>query len=45
MLAVKNITADIDNVDTMIFDEIDTGISGDTANVLARKLAKIGKEG
>ena len=43
MLAVKNITADIDNVDTMIFDEIDTGISGDTANVLAMKLAKIGK--
>jgi DNA repair protein RecN (Recombination protein N) len=27
----------------MIFDEIDTGISGDTANVLARKLAQIGK--
>lgn len=44
MLAIKNITADIDNVDTMIFDEIDTGISGDTANVLARKLAKIGKK-
>ena len=43
MLAVKNITADIDRVDTMIFDEIDTGISGDTANVLAQKLAKIGK--
>ena len=44
MLAVKNITADIDNVDTMIFDEIDTGISGDTANVLAKKLAKIGRK-
>ena len=44
MLGVKNITADIDNVDTMIFDEIDTGISGDTANVLAKKLAKIGKK-
>ncbi len=43
MLAVKNITADIDHVDTMIFDEIDTGISGDTANVLAQKLASIGK--
>lgn len=43
MLAVKNITADIDGVDTMIFDEIDTGISGDTANVLAMKLASIGK--
>lgn len=44
MLAVKNITADIDHVETMIFDEIDTGISGDTANVLAVKLAKIGKK-
>lgn len=44
MLAVKNITADIDRVDTMIFDEIDTGISGDTANVLAKKLAKIGRK-
>lgn len=44
MLAVKNITADIDKVDTMIFDEIDTGISGDTANVLAQKLARIGKK-
>ena len=44
MLAVKNITADIDSVDTMIFDEIDTGISGETANVLASKLQKIGKK-
>lgn len=44
MLAVKSLTADIDHVDTMIFDEIDTGISGDTANVLAIKLAKIGKK-
>ena len=43
MLAVKNITADTDKVDTMIFDEIDTGISGEIANVLAVKLAKIGK--
>lgn len=44
MLAVKNITADTDKVDTMIFDEIDTGISGETANVLAVKLAKIGQK-
>ena len=43
MLAVKNITADTDKVDTMIFDEIDIGISGETANVLALKLAKIGQ--
>lgn len=43
MLVVKNITAEIDQVDTMIFDEIDTGISGDTANELAKKLSKIGR--
>lgn len=43
MLSVKNVTADIVSVDTMIFDEIDTGISGDTANALAVKLASIGK--
>lgn len=43
MLAVKNVTADIVSVETMIFDEIDTGISGDTANALAVKLATIGK--
>ena len=43
MLAVKNVTADIVSVDTMIFDEIDTGISGDTANSLAVKLAAIGR--
>lgn len=44
MLAVKNVTADIVSVDTMIFDEIDTGISGDTANALAVKLATIGRK-
>lgn len=43
MLAVKNVTADIVSVDTMIFDEIDTGISGDSANALAIKLASIAK--
>lgn len=43
MLAVKNVTADIISVDTMIFDEIDTGISGDSANALAIKLASIAR--
>ena len=42
-VGMKNVTADIICVDTMIFDEIDTGISGDTANALAVKLAAIGK--
>ncbi|MBQ8468767.1 MAG: DNA repair protein RecN [Clostridia bacterium] len=43
MLAVKNITADIENIDTMIFDEIDTGVSGVVAEELAKKLLKIAK--
>ena len=42
MLAVKNITADIENIDTMIFDEIDTGVSGFVAEELAKKLLTIG---
>ncbi len=43
MLAVKNLTADTDRIGTMVFDEIDSGISGETANLLAKKLAKIGE--
>lgn len=43
MLVVKNVTSNIVSVDTMIFDEIDTGISGETANTLAMKLATISK--
>ena len=42
MLAVKNITANIENIDTMIFDEIDTGVSGFVAEELAKKLLTIG---
>ena len=41
MLAVKNITADIEDIDTMIFDEIDTGVSGVVAEELAKKLLTI----
>lgn len=43
MLALKNIIADLDSIDTMIFDEIDTGISGNIAKVVAQKLANISK--
>ncbi len=43
MLAVKNITADVENIDTMIFDEIDTGVSGNSGEMLAKKLLTIGK--
>ena len=44
MLAIKNVTASYDNIPTMIFDEIDSGISGITASVVARKLKEISKE-
>lgn len=41
MLALKNITARLDGIDTMVFDEIDTGISGYIAQVVAEKLFNI----
>ena len=43
MLAVKSILAESDSVDTLIFDEIDTGVSGSAAVKIARKLRKIGE--
>ena len=43
MLAIKSILADSDGVDTMIFDEIDTGVSGKAAMSIAKKLAVIAK--
>lgn len=43
ILAIKSITADSDSVDTMIFDEIDTGVSGTAAAKITQKLVKIGK--
>ena len=39
MLAVKTVTAQEDGVETLIFDEIDTGISGRTAQKTAEKMA------
>ena len=44
MLAIKSILAGEDEIDTMIFDEIDTGISGKTAQMVADKLMSISKE-
>ncbi len=41
MLAIKKVTCVYDSIPTMIFDEIDTGISGYTASVVARKLHSI----
>ncbi len=44
MLAVKNITAMVENIPTMVFDEIDIGISGSIAQMLATKLAAVSRE-
>lgn len=42
MLAIKSVLAKTDNIETMIFDEIDTGISGKAANAVANLLSEIG---
>lgn len=42
-LAFKRITSDQDHTGTMIFDEIDTGISGRTASIVAAKMHTIAK--
>ena len=41
MLAIKTVLADVDEVPVLIFDEIDTGISGKAANMVGKKLRKI----
>ena len=43
MLAIKSIIAETDSVGTLIFDEIDTGVSGNTALKIAKKLTAIAK--
>lgn len=43
MLALKTITAGLDQVDTLIFDEVDSGVGGETAVRMAEKLAQISK--
>ncbi len=44
MLGIKNVLADVDRVSTMVFDEIDTGISGMAANATSEKLKSISKK-
>ena len=44
MLAIKTVLSDIDEVPVLIFDEIDTGISGKAANSVGNKLKKIAKK-
>lgn len=43
MLALKSVIADKDSIPTMIFDEIDTGVSGKAAHKIGIKLREIGK--
>ena len=43
MLAYKIVVADLDEIDTLIFDEIDTGLSGKMASVVAECLAKLSR--
>ena len=44
MLAVKNVIQSADIVDTLIFDEVDAGISGKTAEIVGRKLKNLSKK-
>lgn len=43
MLALKTVLAEADSIEVFIFDEIDTGVSGRTAQKVAEKMALIGK--
>lgn len=44
MLAIKTVLSEKDGVETLIFDEIDTGISGRTAQKVSEKLSEISKK-
>lgn len=43
MLAIKNVLSDKDDIATLIFDEIDTGVSGSAAEKIALKLHQVSK--
>lgn len=45
MLAIQNVLSANDNVGTMIFDEIDTGVSGSAAEKIAKVLKSVGTKG
>jgi len=44
MLAFKTVIGDYDDIPTMVFDEIDSGISGATASVVGRKLMELAEK-
>lgn len=43
MLAIKKVLSDVDRIPVIIFDEIDTGISGESGNVVGEKMKYISK--
>ena len=43
MLAIKTVLADNDDIETLIFDEIDSGISGRTAQMVSEKMNVLGR--
>lgn len=43
MLAIKSVLANVDKIPVLIFDEIDTGISGKAAKAVSEKMRKIAK--
>ena len=43
MLGIKSVLADVDRVETLVFDEIDTGISGIAAKAVSIKMKNIAK--
>lgn len=43
MLALKNVLAENEMITTLVFDEVDTGVSGRAAQKVARKMADVGK--
>lgn len=43
MLAMKNVLSEQDHVATMVFDEVDTGVSGRAAQKVAEKMARISR--
>lgn len=44
MLALKIVFSSVDNISILIFDEIDTGISGETVTIVAKKLKELSKK-
>lgn len=43
MLAIKTVLAENDHIETLIFDEIDSGISGRTAQMVSEKMNELGR--